>query len=41
LEVDALGWAVYSFGDDGLVTRVEGFMEYEEAEARKAAGLPA
>lgn len=39
LELDAYSWAVYTFDDDGLVIRVEGYMEYDEAEAREAAGL--
>jgi ketosteroid isomerase-like protein len=39
LELDAYSWAVYTFGEDGLVIRVEGYMEHDEAEAREAAGL--
>jgi ketosteroid isomerase-like protein len=37
LEVDA--WAVWTFDEDGLVTRVEAFLDHQEGEALEAAGL--
>ena len=37
LELDA--WAVWTFDDDGLVMRLEGYMLHEEGRAREAAGL--
>ena len=37
LEVDL--WAVWTVNDDGLVTRVEGFLVDQEREAHEAAGL--
>jgi ketosteroid isomerase-like protein len=39
LELDFTTFAVFTLGDDGLVTRLEGFLAHEEAEAREAAGL--
>ncbi len=32
-------WAVWTLDDDGLITRVEGFLIHQESEAREAAGL--
>lgn len=32
-------WAVWTFNDAGLVTRIVGFRDEEEAKARQAAGL--
>jgi hypothetical protein len=34
MEIDA--WTVYTFDEDGLITRVEIFLEHEEDEARRA-----
>jgi hypothetical protein len=39
IEVDVDFWAVWTLNDDGLATRLEFFLEDEEAEAREAAGL--
>ena len=37
LDFDA--WAVWTLNDDGLVTRVEGFLPHQESAALEAAGL--
>jgi ketosteroid isomerase-like protein len=37
LEVDL--WVVWTLNDDGLVTRVENYLDHEKAEALEAAGL--
>jgi ketosteroid isomerase-like protein len=39
MELDFTSLAVFTLDDDGLVTRLEGFLQHEEAEALKAAGL--
>ncbi len=39
IELDIVGWAVWTFDDDGLLTRVEGYLAHEEAAALEAAGL--
>jgi ketosteroid isomerase-like protein len=39
IEMELHLWSVWTFGDDGRVTRIQGFLEHEEAEAREAAGL--
>jgi ketosteroid isomerase-like protein len=39
IEVDALGWTVLTYDDAGLLTRVELYLDHEEAEALKAVGL--
>jgi hypothetical protein len=39
IEVDALGWVVYTYDEAGLVTRVELYLDHQEAEALEAAGL--
>jgi len=39
IELDGGGWAVFTFDQAGLVRRMEIFLEHEETEARKAAGL--
>jgi ketosteroid isomerase-like protein len=39
IELDTEGWAVSTFDDDGLVTRVEVFLPHEEDKALEAAGL--
>jgi hypothetical protein len=36
IEVEVESWAVWTFDDDGTVTRMENFLEHEEAEARRA-----
>jgi ketosteroid isomerase-like protein len=37
LEIDT--WAVWTLDDDGLVTRIDGFLIHEESAALEAAGL--
>jgi len=39
IELDGGGWVVFTFDQAGLVRRMEIFLEYDETEARKAAGL--
>ncbi len=38
IEIDINAWTVYSFDERGRLTRVEIFLEHEEAEARAAFG---
>jgi hypothetical protein len=40
IEMEIGAWTVWSFGDDGRVTRVENFLEHEEDEARRALRAP-
>ena len=39
IELELSTWNVWTFDDEGLVTRVETYLEHEEARAREAAGL--
>jgi ketosteroid isomerase-like protein len=39
IEVEADFWAVWTFDEDGLVTRIEVFLTDQEREALEAAGL--
>ena len=39
VELDFDAWAVWTLDDDGLVTRIEGFLNHEESAALDAAGL--
>jgi len=39
IELDADNWAVWTFDEDGLATRLQGFLIHEESEALEAAGL--
>jgi ketosteroid isomerase-like protein len=39
IELDIDTWAVWTLEDDGLVTRIEGFLIHEETAALEAAGL--
>ena len=39
IELDVDMWAVWTLDDDGLVTRLEGFLIHQESEALEAAGL--
>ncbi len=39
INLDLEVWAVWTFDDDLLVTRVESYLPHEEAEALEAAGL--
>jgi ketosteroid isomerase-like protein len=40
IELEIHSWAVWSFDEGGRVTRVKIFLDHEETEARRAAGLP-
>jgi hypothetical protein len=37
MELDVVTWSVWTFDDDGLITRIEIYLEREEAKARAAA----
>jgi ketosteroid isomerase-like protein len=39
VELDIDAWAVWTLNDDGLVTRIEGFLVHEESAALQVAGL--
>jgi ketosteroid isomerase-like protein len=39
IELDLNSWSVWTFDQDGLVTRVEIYLDREEEKAREAAGL--
>jgi ketosteroid isomerase-like protein len=39
IELELEGWAVWTFDDDGLAIRVEGFLPHEERKALEATGL--
>jgi ketosteroid isomerase-like protein len=39
IELDLEAWVLWTLDDDGLVTRVEGFLPHQDAEALEAAGL--
>ena len=39
IELEVRSWTVWTFDDEGLVTRVQNFLKHEKAEALKAAGL--
>ena len=41
LELEGRSWSVWTVNEDGLATRVEGFLEQDEAQALAAAGLSA
>jgi ketosteroid isomerase-like protein len=41
IDIDVNSWCVWTFDADGLVTRVEFFLDHEEDQAREAAGIPA
>jgi hypothetical protein len=36
IEIDIRAWTVYRFDEQGLITRVEIFLEHEEDDARRA-----
>jgi ketosteroid isomerase-like protein len=36
IEMEIGSWAVWTFAEDGRVTRIETYLEHEEAEARRA-----
>lgn len=39
IELEIESWGVWTF-EDGLATRIEVYLDHEEAKARQAAGLP-
>ena len=39
IELELRTWTVWTFDDEGLVTRVENFLEHDKAKALEAAGL--
>jgi ketosteroid isomerase-like protein len=39
IEMELTTWSVWTFDEEGLITRVEIYLPHEEARARKAAGL--
>jgi ketosteroid isomerase-like protein len=39
IELDVTTWSVWTFDEDGLITRIELYLDHEEDKARKAAGL--
>ena len=39
IELDIESWSVWTLNDEGLATRLEFFLNHQEAEAREAAGL--
>jgi ketosteroid isomerase-like protein len=39
IELDVISWSVWTFDEDGLITRIELYLEHEEDKAREAARL--
>jgi ketosteroid isomerase-like protein len=39
IEMEIITWSVWTFDEDGLITRVVVYLPHEEARAREAAGL--
>jgi ketosteroid isomerase-like protein len=39
IEVDIISWSVWTFNEDGLITRIEIYLDREKDEALEAAGL--
>jgi ketosteroid isomerase-like protein len=39
IELDVITWSVWTFDEDGLITRIEVYLDHEEDKAREAAGL--
>ena len=39
IELDVITWSVWTFDEDGLITRIEIYRDREEDKARQAAGL--
>ena len=39
IELDVISWSVWTFDEDGLITRIEVYLNHEEDKAREAAGL--
>ncbi len=40
IELEVRSWGLWTVSDDGRLIRLEGFLEQQEGEARRAAGLP-
>ena len=38
IELDVITWSVWTFDEDGLITRIEVYLDHEEDKAREAAG---
>ena len=41
IELDVISWSVWTFDEDGLITRIEIYLDHEEDKALEAAGLSA
>jgi len=41
IELDVLTWSVWTFDEDGLITRIEIYLDHEEDRAREGAALKA
>ena len=39
IELDVVSWSVWTFDEDGLVTRIEIYLDHEKERAYEAAGL--
>jgi len=39
IELDVITWSVWTFDEDGLITRIELYLEHEKDRALEAAGL--
>ena len=39
IELDVITWSVWTFDENGLITRIEVYLDHEEDKAREAAGL--
>ena len=39
IELDVVTWSVWTFDEDGLITRIELYLDHEEDKALEAAGL--
>jgi ketosteroid isomerase-like protein len=39
IELDVISWSVWTFDEEGLITRIELYLDHEEDKAREAAGL--
>jgi ketosteroid isomerase-like protein len=39
IELEVITWSVWTFDEDGLITRIELYLDHEEGKAREAAGL--
>lgn len=39
IELDVISWSVWTFDEDGLITRIEIYLDHEEDKALEAAGI--